>query len=228
MCELSWIDDFELEQKDIVAEILQLENKKVITVSEDEIIINKNYDKTNLKQSQQYILDNIQNGKLNNINEIVLKEKVKQDALQDGLIKDKNDLKRRQIKQIIISIIVFGLAKIIEMLVFRNLFLNLSGNIIMFFIAIAISMTTIFYPIIAIISFIVTTIKYKMDPYFRTEKGKDLNREIEGLKVFLKDYTLLDEKDKEAVVVWEEYLVYSVLFNQNKKIVEQYKKYMKQ
>ena len=84
------------------------------------------------------------------------------------------------------------------------------------------------YPIISIISFIVTTVKYKMDPYFRTEKGKELNREIEGLKVFLKDYTLLDEKDKEAVVVWEEYLAYSVLFNQNKKIVEQYKKYIEQ
>lgn len=222
MCELSWIDDFELKQKDIVAEILQLQNKKVITVNENEIIINKNYDKTKLKQSQQYILDNIQNGKLNNINEIVLKEKVKEDALQDGLIEEKNDLKRRQIKHIIISIIVFVVARMIETL----MFIKLTGNLIMFFVAIAISIIIALYPIVSIISFIITTIKYKMDPYFRTEKGKDLNREIEGLKLFLKDYTLLDEKDKEAVVVWKEYLAYSVLFNQNKKIVEQYKKYM--
>jgi len=222
MCELAWIDDFKLEQKDIVAEILQLQNKKIITVNENGIIINEKYDKTKLKQSQQYILDNIQNWKLNNINEIVLKEKVKEDALQDGLIEEKNDLKRRQIKQIIISVIVFALAQWIETLIF----INLTGNLIMFFTAIAISIMIAFYPIISIISFIVTTIKYKMDPYFRTEKGNDLNRQLEGLKLFLEDYSLLDKQDKEAIVLWEEYLAYSVLFNQNKKIVEQYKKYM--
>ena len=222
MCELSWIDDFKLEHKDIIAEILQLQNKKVITVNEDTIIINEDYDTTNLKQSQQYILENIQNGKLMNINEFVLKEKVKEDALQDELIEAKNDLKKRQIKQIIISILLFIIVNIID----RLIFINLSGNLIMFFIAVAISIIIAIYPIISIISFIVTTIRYKMDSYFRTEKGNELNRQIEGLKLFLEDYTLLDKQDKEAIALWEEYLAYSVLFNQNKKIVEQYKKYM--
>lgn len=222
MCELSWVDDFKLEQKDIIAEVLQLQNKKVINVNEDGIIVNKDFDRTKLKQSQQYILDSIRNGKINIVDELVLKEKVKEDSLQDGLIEEKNDLKRRQIKRIVISIIVLVFARVIEML----MFLVLSRNIVMFFAAVMFSIALTLYPIIAIISFIATTVKYKMDPYFRTEKGKNLNREIEGLKAFLKDYTLLDEKDKDAVVVWEEYLAYSVLFNHNKKIVEQYKKYM--
>ena len=43
------------------------------------------------------------------------------------------------------------------------------------------------------------------------------------LKNYLKDYTLLDKQEKDGIVVWEEYLVYSVLFNQNKKMIEKYK-----
>ena len=48
-----------------------------------------------------------------------------------------------------------------------------------------------------------------------------------SLKNYLKDYTLLDEQEKDGIVVWEEYLVYSVLFNQNKKMIEKYKSIVK-
>ena len=223
ICEISYIDDFKIEEKDIIAEILQLENKKVISVSKDKIIINEDYDKTKLKKSQQYILDNIQNGKLKKIDEFILKAKIKQDALEDELIEEKKNLIKRCIKKIIMSVIIIIFANIIDYLIF----INLSGNIIWFFIAAAFSIIFLFiHPIISIFSFMITIIKHNMDPYFRTEKGKDLNRQIEGLKRFLKDYTSLDERNKEAVVIWEEYLVYSVLFNQNKKIVNQYKNYI--
>lgn len=202
---------------------MQLENEKVITIDKENIVINSNYDTSKLKQSQQYILDNIQDGKLKSINEIVLKEKIKKDALQDGLIEERSDLKKRQIKKIIISIIIFVIAVIIDDFIFTNW----NGGIEIILIAIAFSVILFFYPIIAFISLIVTSIKYEMDPYFRTEKGNELNREIEGLKKFLADYTLLSERDRNEIIIWEEYLVYSVLFNQNKKIIEEYKKYLK-
>ena len=51
--------------------------------------------------------------------------------------------------------------------------------------------------------------------------------QVEALKNYLKDYTLLDEQEKDGIVVWEEYLVYSVLFNQNKKMIEKYKSIVK-
>lgn len=202
---------------------MQLENEKVITIDKENIVINSNYDTSKLKQSQQYILDNIQDGKLKSINEIVLKEKIKKDALQDGLIEERSDLKKRQIKKIIISIIIFVIAVIIDDFIFTNW----NGGIEIILIAIAFSVILFFYPIIAFISLIVTSIKYEMDPYFRTEKGNELNREIEGLKKFLADYTLLSERDRNEIIIWEEYLVYSVLFNQNKKIIEEYKKCLK-
>ena len=98
--------------------------------------------------------------------------------------------------------------------------------LLIFTIGIILTLILIFYPIISAISLVRITDKYKSDPYFRTENGNELNRKIEGLKKFLKDYTLLDERGKEQLVVWKEYLVYSVLFNDNKIILNQYKKYM--
>ena len=51
--------------------------------------------------------------------------------------------------------------------------------------------------------------------YRRTEKGEEINKNIEGLKQYIKDYSLLKDKDKETLTVWEEYLIYSVIFDIN-------------
>ena len=230
ICVLSWIDDFDLEEKDIIAEILQLENKGVISVNEEKLIINQNYDRTSLKHSQQYILDNIQNGKLKDINKNILQQKVINDALKDGLIEEKKDFKKRKIKNIIMSflgfIIIIIISKLFSMKINGIHIENTYILLLIFTIGIILTLILIFYPIISAISLVRITDKYKSDPYFRTENGNELNRKIEGLKKFLKDYTLLDERGKEQLVVWKEYLVYSVLFNDNKIILNQYKKYM--
>lgn len=89
----------------------------------------------------------------------------------------------------------------------------------------AIEVLGIGYVIIGFPKLIIVSIRHGMDPYFRTEKGEELNRQLEGLKVFLKDYSNMDDKSKDDVVIWEDYLVYSVLFNQNTTIIEEYKQY---
>lgn len=61
----------------------------------------------------------------------------------------------------------------------------------------------------------------------RTEKGEELNKKIEGLKAFLKDYSLMKERYSNEIELWEEYLIYAVLFGQNDKIIEEYEKYIK-
>ena len=62
--------------------------------------------------------------------------------------------------------------------------------------------------------------------YARSEKGEELNEKIEGLKNFTKDYTLLDERTLEEITLWEDYLVYSVLWGQNEKEIKKYKQYV--
>ncbi len=62
--------------------------------------------------------------------------------------------------------------------------------------------------------------------YKRTTKGRELNQKLEGLKNYLKDYSMLDEREAKELELWDDYLIYSVMFGQNKKIMEEYEKYI--
>ena len=57
--------------------------------------------------------------------------------------------------------------------------------------------------------------------YKRTSKGELLNYKIEGLKVYLEDFSKLSEKEQDELILLDEYLIYSVIFNQNKKIIDE-------
>ena len=113
--------------------------------------------------------------------------------------------------------------------------INVMGNfkieggilpVLLFLIMVISLLGMFFYPLILIVSYAVYSIKNQNCPYVRTEKGEEINKKLEGLKIYLKEYSYLEEKKESEIVIWEEYLVYSVLFNQNTKIIEAYKKYI--
>ena len=64
------------------------------------------------------------------------------------------------------------------------------------------------------------------DKYVRTPKGKDINAKLDGLKIFMKEFGQIQEKEADSIILWDDYLLYSVMFNQNKKIIEEYSKYI--
>lgn len=69
--------------------------------------------------------------------------------------------------------------------------------------------------------------KSKKNNCIRTSKGKEVNERLEGLKNYLKDFSIMNERDEKSLAVWEDYLIYSVIFNQNSKIVKNiYDKYI--
>lgn len=39
------------------------------------------------------------------------------------------------------------------------------------------------------------------------------------MKNYIKDFSILDEREQHELMIWDEYLIYSVLFNQNQKII---------
>ena len=56
--ELSWVDNFEIDlEKDVIAELVQLESNNIISLKEEKISINNNYTQEKLKSSQKYILE---------------------------------------------------------------------------------------------------------------------------------------------------------------------------
>ena len=59
------------------------------------------------------------------------------------------------------------------------------------------------------------------------DDGKDIYEKLSGLKNFLLDFSNMEEKKRESIVLWEDYLIYSVLFGINKKIIGEYKAVIK-
>lgn len=61
--------------------------------------------------------------------------------------------------------------------------------------------------------------------YERTREGKILVEQIAGIKNYIHDFSLLSEKDKENIVLWEDFLIYAVLLEENEKIIDDICKY---
>lgn len=63
--------------------------------------------------------------------------------------------------------------------------------------------------------------------FFKSPKHNNLKERDEiykwiALKRYLEDYSLLSEQDTNAILIWEEYLVYAIALGVNKKILKKY------
>ena len=56
-----------------------------------------------------------------------------------------------------------------------------------------------------------------------TQKGINEKEEWKGLKKYMKDFSLLNEKEVPALVLWEQYLVYATVFGIAEKVLKQLK-----
>lgn len=227
---LAYIDNFKLDLKSVLtAMLLNLEHKKIITLKNNKITI-LNHDVV-CSSTEKYCLDNIKNGKLNikNIDEyqnIIIDEAIKDGLLKSSSIKINNLAKKFFFAFVLTGILMYlipilfvsGLSNLIA----TNLYLGIILMILLFLIVLA----SFFYPFILIVYSVTYFTKMSRNPYKRTKKGEDINKKLEGLKKYLIDYSNLDERDKKEIEVWEEYLIYSVLFKQNNKIIEEYSNFI--
>lgn len=204
MGELAIIDGYEFEcPKDIVAMLLKLELNKNIKIEDDKIIILSH---DSLKKSEKYLLNNIIQGrlKIKNINKF--KRKIENEARYDGLLIKNNEFEAKDLILLVLSFILYG----VLFTVTENTTVILSG---FFFILMLF--------IIMIGKAIANTILIEL-----SDKGKELNLKLHGLSNLLKDFSVMDIRDKEELVLWEDYLIYSVMFGINKKIVDDYIKFI--
>lgn len=216
---LTYIDNFKIEKrKDLISILLVLKLKKKIQIEKNKlIIIDTNVE--NLTKVEKYIIDNIQNGKLELPHFGYINTYVEEEAVNDGLIikaeyiKEKTAKKKRQL--IIMGIIIF----IIQIIIIITPF-NLS--LINFFVLGISSFGEMIYLLIAI-PYYFSYCYMANNSYKRTSKGKEINLKLEGLKNYLKEFNNLDDKQQNDLIIWEEYLIYSVMFNLNKSIVEDMK-----
>jgi len=185
----------------VVSGILSLEKKGLLKVEDNKIEqLHKNSVELNL--SENYLLDNIQEGKIV-IYKKMLWNKIKYDCLRNGLIEE-NELKISVSK---IFIIIF----LIELI---GVILKDIGGIVSIF-----GMVIIFF--IAFIFLYYFTIPNK------TEKARIITSGLDELRKYLKKHKNLEDDDPEDLFLWDDYDIYKVLLKRNKEILKQYKKYFK-
>ena len=62
--------------------------------------------------------------------------------------------------------------------------------------------------------------KGERSPYKRTPLGEVYTEYIYGMKNFIHDYSNLSEAEKDSLVLWDDYLIYAVVLEENEKIIE--------
>lgn len=229
---LAYIDDFKEDvDKYAVITLLALELKNKIKIKDTgiEIIDNSLED---LKESEQYVLLNIRNGWLEIRNPKEFTGLAKKEGIQSGLV-EKNPatgkiptgttgeliikgIKKALFYFLLIVVIVLTIIAIdkMDMGPFERTF-KLLGNIII--LPLAMTVMCLNY-----IAYHINTHKTS----FRTELGEKVNVKLEGLKNYIKKYSLLKEKEKEQLKLWDEYLIYSVMFNENTKVLYDVSRYV--
>ena len=220
--ELSYIDNFEiLPENDIVATLLSLQLNKRINIDDS---LSKTKTENNIEEissNEKYVLDSIEDGKIKNLNESEFMAKVQKDAIKNGLLKEAKIEWKKFIRVIILSIFLIALMIFICTILFND-FVNNPTNIRdwKLFIMVFAILLIVYLPISIGIYFSTYIIKSKKNSYIRTTKGEAINEKLEGLKNYLKDFSLMNEKSEESLILWEDYLIYSVIFNQNVKVVK--------
>lgn len=213
--ELAYIHgDFEkLKKKDIIAVLLSLELNDVIKI-EDNKIINIDRSKTTTS-SEEYILNSGYSGKINITDTRYLTNMVKNEALNKGLLKRNTNI-AHDIISMFLKMTAFafgtGIATIIYTSIifenFENIFVMLLGLVIILLNALST------YRFVYFISYVY----HKVTNYELTDKGIEIKKKLNGLERFIKDFGDLDNDNKKTLEMWEDYLLYSVIFENNKLI----------
>ena len=175
----------------------------------------------NISSNEKYILDSIEDGKITNLNETEFTTKVKEDAIRNGLLKESKIEWGKFTRVLILSLSFMALMIFICITLFSD-FVSNPTNIAdwkLFILMFAI-LLILYLPISIGIYFNTYIVKMKKNSYIRTKKGEELNENLEGLKNYLKDYSNIHEKDEKSLTLWEDYLIYSVIFNQNTKVIK--------
>lgn len=226
---VSYIDDFELLETDLIAELFHLKMHGIIDISDDRITLLKEEVQGEVNK---YIVDCIkQHGKLI-VNKEIIEKKIAVDTFNLGLVElsgvnyEKINYKAEKLGKFAAISICIALFIIFLMIV---LAFDIKENNFL---------TEIVFPVIIVIALMFVATYHNSYqtrsisihenlPFKRTRKGEEINEKIEGLKNYIADYSMLDRRTLDEIELWEDYLVYSVLWKQNKHAIEEYKKYIK-
>lgn len=244
---ISLVTDLKIEnKKDFGATIMKLYQRKKIDFLNDEIIIS-NPSLDGLKRSEMFILDALINDKnsgtntINNISSTSLWNTICIDeSIEEGYIENKRSKSKVKFKLIsLIILFIFNIFICFSLKVDFNqsipilekykegtankIVLNdpelinsliITGKQTLFVIN---GIVTFILPLYILIYYVSSKV---MAPKIRrTQKGKILIEQIAGMKNFIHDFSNLDEVTKEHIALWDHFLIYAIVLEENTDIV---------
>ena len=222
--ELEYVDNLKCDEtSSIIATLLKLELIGKIKVNKNSIeIIDSSTE--NLRKTEKYILESIEDGIVKVDCSGYIESYAQDEGVKDKLIEkfeftnkdDKSYKKKQKILVICLFILFVLLCNSVELINDIKIeFIKTILTIGAFLIPMGMIYVIFIHPISKFIYRLI-----KGSSYIRTDKGNEINEKIEGLKNYIIQYSSLESKEKEELVLWEDYLIYSVIFKLNTKIIE--------
>lgn len=195
-------------EDEVVATILNLNLKGIIELKEDTIIIK---DESKLSNHEKFIFDNIKNMKEN---KKAFKLQLYKDMKRQGYVyvKDKKEVN-------IVSVMeIFMIWMIFYMLVTIPIFMELAALGVLEFVAYFLTFAGI--PIYKLID-------KRINPVVRTKKALELGGKLKGLRKYIKDYSNIKDNGINNMTLYEEYVIYAIIFNIKGKLDDEARKIYK-
>ncbi len=81
--------------------------------------------------------------------------------------------------------------------------------------------TSVYSPIAAIVRIITESYNLAHTPVIRTAAGEQMAGYVYGIKNFLHDFSSLSEADKDQLILWDDFLIYAVVLEENERIIQE-------
>jgi len=237
------------DSKDITAMLLYFQSKKIINVENETIKINESYDTSTLKGSDLAFLNWIKTRQYTYLQQ--WKNLVEKEAYQNGYIKAQNNNKITGcLLPIIVELVIIILLVILGISLFNEntVFIletelvkipeNISflgqlkyifsiGSVIIIIIKLILFILLFialgYIPIFKIVYFITSNLSKKRVQ--RTKLGNQLTERIYAMKNFIHDFGTFSRATKEHLVLWDYFLIYAVVLEENEEIVNEISRY---
>lgn len=247
---ISMLADLNIEKKkDISASILKYQDMGILRYENSRYIISGDYHNAPLRESDRYLIEGLAGGGPNVQSDMKWERLVENEAVEDGLITSRFDPLQRKENQkrvlrgclggcltpIILWIMGGALLFSVDLDYFDKAFSEAltDGELVVFMnqnpkfcITCLLAVFAICIFIIALVSPVTILIgkiagAFGSKPYKRTELGNQMAEYVFGMKNFIHDYSNLSEAEQEHVALWNDYLVYAVVLEENSRITDE-------
>ena len=197
----------------LAAEMMKLVVENYVEEKDGKYFVINN-DFNHLSNSDKILLNSINNERYNADDYMKFRAEVKKEAIELGLIETKKEGKiGRVIKRIIFTAIALGMIWL-AVYFYQNLGVNPRYELC----TVGLMIATPIYLIGGLFYSGAYQAAMKEHGFIRTKKGNDLTEKALGLKAFMRDYTLLDERTRKEIRLWDYYMIYAIVFKINDNI----------